>query len=74
MRTIPKEWKGFRICSHCGQRIEEGFYLDGDYACSRECAVALYNGDEAQLEADIQAEMNTCGSTDCYHTAWIGTE
>ena len=62
---------GYRICSHCGKKMEEGYYLNGDYACSDECAIALYDGDEEELRRDLEEEDLECGSTDCYWTEWL---
>lgn len=70
IKPIPDEWIGFRICSHCGKKIEEGYHLSGEYACSDECAIALYDGNEQQLKEDLEEEENESGSTDCYWTTW----
>lgn len=70
IKTIPDEWVGFRICSHCGKRIKEGYYLSGEYACSDECAITLYYGDESQLRADLDDEDKCSGSTHCFWTTW----
>lgn len=59
-----------RRCSHCGKIMKEGWVLGDEYACSWECAVALYDGDEEQLNADLDEEDSHCGSTDCYWTEW----
>lgn len=59
-----------RICSHCGDFMNEGYMLDCEYACSDECAIALYDGDEAQLREDIRqsVEEEICG--DFFWTQW----
>lgn len=43
-----------RICSHCGKHHYEGYFLDdaGQYACSEECAIALYDGDAEAFHED----------------------
>lgn len=45
-----------RCCSHCGFPMKEGYYLGGEYACTKECAIALHNGDKAQFESDFREE------------------
>lgn len=42
-----------RRCVVCGKPIKEGYYLGGKYACSDDCALALYNGDEKQMYIDL---------------------
>lgn len=59
-----------RICSHCGARFHEGYFLGNEYACSDECAVALYGGDREQFEADLEAEEEEAGTTECYWSIW----
>lgn len=44
--------KEIRRCDHCGKPMKEGYYLAGEYACSDECCLALYDGDEAQMKED----------------------
>lgn len=59
-----------RVCSHCGARFHEGYFLGNEYACSDECAVALYGGDREQFEADLEAEEEEAGTTECYWSIW----
>ena len=33
-----------------GNPMKEGYYLGGEFACSDECALALYHGDKAQMD------------------------
>lgn len=61
---------GYRICSHCGKRFHEGYYLGDEYACSEECAVALYGGDRELFEVDLEMEENEPGTTECYWSVW----
>ncbi|MDE6552926.1 MAG: hypothetical protein K2K98_08210 [Muribaculaceae bacterium] len=70
IRTIPDDWTGFRVCSNCGVRMEVGYQLGCEYACCDECAIALYDGDEMQLRADLEEEWLNPGSTDCMWTYW----
>ena len=60
----------YRICSHCGKRFTEGYFLGDEYACDLECAIALYGGDEEQLRADLEMEENEPGTTECYWSVW----
>jgi hypothetical protein len=54
-----------RVCDNCGRFMCEGYLLDTRYACSDECAIALYEGDEAQLREDIGD-----GDGDYFWTEW----
>ena len=57
-----------RRCDHCGKPMKEGYYLGGEYACSDECCLALYNGDKKQMEEDLShAEEDF---SECYYTEW----
>lgn len=58
-----------RVCSKCGCFMYEGYILGDEYACSDECAVALYDGDEPRLRADIEKSMNG-GPDDFFWTEW----
>lgn len=60
----------YRVCSHCGKHFHEGYYLGDEYACSEECAVALYGGDREQFEADLEMEETEPGTTECYWSVW----
>lgn len=57
-----------RRCDHCGKPMKEGYYLGGEYACSDECCLALYNGDEAQMKEDLSHADEDDG--ECYYTDW----
>lgn len=60
----------YRVCSHCGKHFHEGYFLGDEYACSEECAVALYGGDRELFEADLEAEEEEAGTTECYWSVW----
>lgn len=62
--------ESYRVCDHCGALMHEGYFLNGEYACSDECAIELYNGNETQLRADLDEEAEDLGSTDCFYTEW----
>lgn len=55
----------FRLCDHCGKFFEEGYILVTEYACSDECAVALYDGNEDALRADLAEEGD-----EIYYSDW----
>lgn len=59
-----------RVCSHCGKHFHEGYFLGDEYACSEECAVALYGGDRELFEADLEMEETEPGTTECYWSVW----
>lgn len=57
-----------RRCDNCGKPMKEGYYLGGEFACSDECCLALYNGDKAQMEEDLShADEDWC---ETYWTEW----
>lgn len=72
IRTIPDDWSGFRVCSNCGEKMEEGYQLGCEYACCLKCAITLYGGDESRLRADLEDECSCPGSTNCMWTYWYG--
>ena len=55
----------FRLCDHCGKFFEQGYILVTEYACSDECAVALYGGNEEALRADLAEEGD-----EIYYSDW----
>lgn len=57
-----------RRCVQCGKPMKEGYYLGGEYACSDNCALELYNGDEKQMHVDLSHADEDDG--ECYWTAW----
>lgn len=57
-----------RRCVQCGKPMKEGYYLGGEYACSDDCALELYNGDEQQMQHDLRHADEDDG--ECYWTAW----
>ena len=48
--------------------MSAGYYLAGEFACSDECCLALYNGDREQMEKDL-SNANEIWS-DIYYTEW----
>lgn len=67
---IPNDWIGFRVCSNCEVRMNEGYILAGEYACCDECTIALYKGYEEQLRSDLDEKWLSPKSTDCIWTEW----
>jgi len=57
-----------RRCVICGKPMKEGYYLGGEYACSDDCTLALYNGDEKQMYIDLHHADEDGG--ECYWIAW----
>lgn len=66
--TLDPDDENVRRCDHCGKPMKEGYYLGGEYACSDRCALALYNGDKAQMDEDLSHADETDG--ECYWTEW----
>lgn len=57
-----------RCCDYCGKPMKEGYYLFGEYACSDECCLALFNGDKEQMDESLKDEL---GDNDYYYwTEW----
>lgn len=57
-----------RRCDHCGRPMKEGYYLDGEYACSDSCCLALYHGDAELMKANLSKADTDEG--ECYYTEW----
>ena len=67
--TTPEpDDENVRRCDHCGKPMKEGYYLGGEFACSDECALALYHGDKAQMDEDLSHADEADG--ECYWTEW----
>lgn len=75
---------GLRVCDTCGKFMTEGYYLAGEYACDRECAVKNYmsssynhseNGvvsreqAESYLDLDLKLDEEQCLGN-VYYTEW----
>ena len=65
---MEEEGRFLRVCDHCGKLMSSGYYLAGEYACSDECCLALYNGDKQQMEEDL-SHYDEVGA-DFYYTEW----
>lgn len=61
-----------RVCDVCGKWHAEGYYVDGYYACSEDCAVQLYRGDWNAFKADLALLDNpaTADDAEVYWTEW----
>ena len=62
-----------RICDVCGKWHTEGYYVGEDeYACSEECAIKLYNGNEAAFREDLALldDEETADDAVTYWTEW----
>lgn len=66
--TLEPDDENVRRCDHCGKPMKEGYYLGGEFACSDECALALYHGDKAQMAEDLSHADEADG--ECYWTEW----
>jgi hypothetical protein len=64
-----------RYCDNCGKWHLEGYCIgDGmEYACSEECAIALYGGDKEALYADMPVDEDN-NLTDDAVTYWTQYE
>ena len=61
-----------RRCDNCGKPMKEGYYLAGEFACSDECCLALYNGDKAQMEEDLSHAEEI--SSDIYYMSPVDVD
>lgn len=62
-----------RICDVCGKWHTEGYYVGEDeYACSDECAIKLYGGNELAFRLDLSLLDNeeTADAAVTYWTEW----
>lgn len=62
-----------RYCDHCGKWHTEGYWVgEQEYACSEECAIALYNGNEQAFRDDLAMLENeeTADDAVTYWTEW----
>lgn len=62
-----------RYCDHCGKHHEEGWWIgEYYYACSDECAIALYDGDKDAFQADLALldDDETFDDAVTYWTEW----
>ena len=62
-----------RICDVCGKWHTEGYYVGEDeYACSEECAIKLYGGNEAAFREDLALldDEETADAAVTYWTEW----
>lgn len=62
-----------RICDVCGKWHTEGYYVGEDeYACSEECAIKLYGGNELDFRLDLSLLDNeeTADAAVTYWTEW----
>ena len=71
LATYVDRWG--RYCDHCGKHHVEGYFVgEWEYACSEECAIALYDGDENAFRADLALldDDETADSAPTYWTEW----
>ena len=62
-----------RICDVCGKWHTEGYYVcEDEYACSEECAIKLYGGNELAFRLDLAMLDNeeTADYAPTYWTEW----
>lgn len=62
-----------RYCDVCGKWHVEGYWVgECDYACSEECAIALFDGDKEAFEAELALldDDETADGCCTYWTAW----
>ena len=57
-----------RRCDACGKPMLQGYYLAGEFACSDECCLMLYNGNSQAMSEDLKHADED--DADCYYTEW----
>lgn len=71
LATTVDRWG--RVCDVCGKWHTEGYWVgESDYACSEECAIKLYEGDEEAFKADLALldDPETADIACTYWTEW----
>ena len=71
LATTVDRWG--RVCDVCGKWHTEGYWVgEEDYACSEECAIKLYEGDEEAFKADLALldDPETADIACTYWTEW----
>ena len=71
LATYVDRWG--RYCDICGKHHVEGYFVgEWEYACSEECAIALYDGDENAFRADLALldDDETADDAPTYWTEW----
>lgn len=47
-----------RLCENCGRFMTEGYLINGyNHACSRECALAMWDGSEESFDEAVRASV-----------------
>jgi hypothetical protein len=68
------EEDNIRQCTVCGELMNDGYYLDGDYACCDKCRNEYYienRGCKTEEEAEkVYLEDYDDGDGDFYYTEW----
>ena len=65
---IGENCEELRYCDNCGKLMKKGYYLDGYYACSDECCLALYDGDKQLMQEDLSYAGES--NSEYYYTEW----
>lgn len=68
LATTVDRWG--RVCDVCGKWHTEGYWVcEEDYACSEECAIQLFGGNEDAFRAEL-ALLDDPETADEAHTFW----
>jgi len=61
-----------RVCDECGEITNKGFKINDSYACSRSCAISIYEKhgrDKTTFEKDLESEIGK-QSMNTYQFEW----
>ncbi len=60
-----------RLCTCCGNGMNEGYFIDYEYFCSNTCLFTEY---PPEVWAKLYKESEANGGNDCYWTQWDDSE
>jgi hypothetical protein len=60
-----------RSCNCCGEGMNEGYFVDYEYFCSKSCLSTEYPSD---VWEKLYKESEANGGNDCYWTQWDDSE
>ena len=71
IEEVVKGDKYARSCTCCGEGMNEGYFIDYEYFCSKSCLSTEYPSD---VWEKLYKESEANGGNDCYWTQWDDSE
>jgi hypothetical protein len=68
---VVKGDKYARLCTCCGNGMNEGYFVDHEYFCTDDCLHTEY---PPKIWAKLYKESEANGGNDCYWTQWDDSE